>query len=166
MKHGVREVVLLSNFRIFRTQFLKEFFEPKVSIKQTLNYTHFFVKRIMSFPIRIVPLKCRNIYITTSENICKSAVKCLIYSKKERAKYGFKNRFRMVFKQNGHKTYDFSPFPYCPIILESTVRLTDRPNCITFPTSAEKQDYGSFILDAMPQRITQRVFEKQFKSSC
>lgn len=74
---------------------------------------------------------------------------------KERAKYGFKNRFRMVFKQNGHKTYDFSPFPYCPIILESTVRLTDRPNCITFPTSAAKQDYGSFILDAVPQRITQ-----------
>ena len=83
MKHGVREVVLLSNLRIFRTQFLKEFFEPKVSIKQTLNYTHFFVKRIMSFPIRIVPLKCRNTYITTSENICKSAAKCLIYSNKK-----------------------------------------------------------------------------------
>lgn len=162
-------MVLLSNLRIFRTIF-KEFFEPKVSIKQTLNNTHFFVKRIMSFPIRIVPLKCRNIYVTTSENICKSAAKCLIYFliyfQKERAKYGFKNRFRMVFKQNGHKTYDFSPFPYCPIILESTVRLTDRPNCITFPTSAATQDYGSFILDAVPQRITQRVFEKQFTSSC
>ena len=61
----------MSNLRIFRTQFLKELFEPKVSIKQTLNYTHFFVKRIMSFPIRMVPLKC------------KSAVKCLIYSKKK-----------------------------------------------------------------------------------
>lgn len=48
-----------------------------------------------------------------------------------------KQRFRTKHRVTLN-TYDLRPLPYCPIILESTLRLTDRPNWTTFPTSAAK----------------------------
>lgn len=34
-------------------------------------------------------------------------------------------------------TYDFNPFPYCPIWVDSGVRLADFPNWITLAASPE-----------------------------
>ena len=53
-------------------------------------------------------------------------------------------------------TYDFNPFPYCPIWVDSGVRLADFPNWITLAASPEvagtKESEAFAFLSQDPQK--------------
>lgn len=77
-----------------------------------VNLSSFLVKRMKSFPIRMEPLKETRTFMY--KNI---------------------NNELIGFQEKSNDTYDFNPFPYWPMWVDSGKRLLDLPNWMTWVAS-------------------------------
>lgn len=77
-----------------------------------VNLSSFLVKRMKSFPIRMEPLKKTRIFMYKKNKISRYVQLIGLWEK-------------------CHNTYDFNPFPYWPMWVDSGNRLLDLPNWMT-----------------------------------